>query len=171
MKLKVSQRLTLSLPQKEGYLLKRGGRHASYHRRWFQLCGNLLLYWERQEDPQPLGLILLEGSTVYLRATRLEFGFCLCTVSRVYKMAAECQQELEQWVRALLSANLGYTKAILEELRGQYLSLAAGQKEPHNASSPERPSEERVWKETFGVLHQFLGEEILALRQPKPICL
>ncbi|CAH2308274.1 Hypothetical predicted protein [Pelobates cultripes] len=163
MKLAVSSRLTASRPEKQGYLLKKGSRHASYQRRWFWLCGNLLLYWERAGDPQPLGLILLEGSSVYLRTSRMEYGFCLCTVSRVYKMAAECQQDLELWVRALLSANLGYTRALLWEVRGQYMALTG--------TPSEWVSEEQAWEGEFGALHQWLGEEILSLRDSSLITL
>uniref|UniRef100_A0A8C5Q3K5 Sesquipedalian n=1 Tax=Leptobrachium leishanense TaxID=445787 RepID=A0A8C5Q3K5_9ANUR len=149
MKLDVSSRLTLSLPEKQGYLLKKGGRHPSYHRRWFWLCGNLLLYWEKPGDPQPMGLILLEGSSVYLRSSRLEYGFCLCTLSRVYKMAAECQQDLELWVRALLSANLGYTRALLMEVEGQFRTLEARHSEPSTRPGAQA-SEDQVWENEFG---------------------
>ncbi|XP_018430983.1 PREDICTED: sesquipedalian-1-like [Nanorana parkeri] len=160
MKLDSSSRLACSPAQKEGYLLKRGSRHASYHRRWFLLCGNLLLYWERQGDPQPLGLILLEGSSITLRNARLEYAFSICSVSRVYKMAAESQRDLELWVRALLSANLGYTRALLGELRGQYLSLAPNQTAQTGDPAPEEPE----WEAEFGLLHDWLGKEIQSLR-------
>ncbi|CAJ0952795.1 unnamed protein product [Ranitomeya imitator] len=164
MKLETSSRLACCSPEKEGYLLKKGGRHASYHRRWFMLCGNLLLYWERQGDPQPLGLILLEGSTVTLRSSKLEFAFCLCSVSRVYKMAAESQRELELWVRALLSANLGYTKALVGELRSQYMSLTQEPAKPSARSRIDQACDELQWGAEFGVLHQWLGEEVTRLR-------
>ncbi|KAG8542889.1 hypothetical protein GDO81_025900 [Engystomops pustulosus] len=164
MKLETSSRLAICTPEKEGYLLKKGGRHASYHRRWFMLCGNMLLYWERQGDPQPLGLILLEGSTVTLRNSKLKYAFSLCSVSRVYKMAAENQRELELWVRALLSANLGYTKALLGELRGQYLSLTKGHVELSSSRQTHETSGERQWGAEFSVLHQWLGEEVTCLR-------
>ncbi|KAM3916047.1 sesquipedalian-1-like [Leptodactylus fuscus] len=169
MKLETSSRLACCTPEKEGYLLKKGGRHASYHRRWFMLCGNMLLYWERQGDPHPLGLILLEGSTVTLRNSKLEFAFSLCSVSRVYKMAAESQRELELWVRALLSANLGYTKTLLGELRTQYLSLTKGHIELCSRSQTDEFSGECQWGARFGVLHQWLGEEVARLRNANRI--
>ncbi|KAM4698721.1 sesquipedalian-1-like [Rhinophrynus dorsalis] len=165
MKLEFSSLLSSSAPEKQGYLLKKGNRPASYHRRWFLLWGNLLLYFERQGDPQPLGLILLEGSSISLRSSRLEYAFSLYTLTRVYKMAAECQQDLELWVKALLSANRGYTKELLGELRGQYLGLTAGQNDPTTPQPQERMSNEGVWGGDFGVLHRWLGEEILPLRE------
>ncbi|XP_072273125.1 sesquipedalian-1-like [Pyxicephalus adspersus] len=165
MKLDSSSRLACSPAQKEGYLLKKGSRHASYHRRWFLLCGNLLLYWERQGDPQPLGLILLEGSSVTLRNSKLEFAFSICSVSRVYKMAAESQKDLELWVRALLSANLGYTKALLGELRGQYLGLTQSHTERTSKQAGAYAPEEPEWEAEFGHLHQWLGKEIQSLKK------
>ncbi|KAM5126176.1 sesquipedalian-1-like [Mantella aurantiaca] len=159
MKLDSSSRLACSPAQKEGFLMKKGSRHASYQRRWFLLCGNLLLYWERQGDPQPLGLILLEGSSVTLRNSKLKYAFSICSVSRVYKMAAESQKDLELWVRAILSANLGYTKALLGELRCQYLGLTQSARQA-GGSAPEEPE----WEVEFGLLHRWLGEEIQSLR-------
>ncbi|XP_068100205.1 sesquipedalian-1-like isoform X2 [Hyperolius riggenbachi] len=164
MKLDTSSRLACSPAQKEGYLLKKGSRHASYHRRWFLLCGNLLLYWERQGDPQPLGLIVLEGSTVTLRNSKMEYAFSICSVSRVYKMAAESRRDLELWVKALLSANLGYTKALLGELHGQYLGLTQGHAEPLPKKPGDSTPEEPEWRANFEILHRWLGEDILALR-------
>ncbi|KAM9305066.1 sesquipedalian-1-like [Gastrophryne carolinensis] len=169
MKLEASGRLASSGGQMEGFLLKRGSRSgSSYQRRWFLLGGNLLLYWERRpggEEPQPLGLILLEGSSVTLRNAKLPFAFSLCSASRVYKMAAESQRELEAWVRALLSANLGYTRALLGELRARYLGLTQGhhrQAPPSNTT--DHAYQEPEWGAEFQVLHRWLGEEILPLR-------
>ncbi|KAM4608125.1 sesquipedalian-1-like isoform 1-T3 [Discoglossus pictus] len=164
MKLAVSSQLALSPPEKQGYLLKKGSRHPSYQKRWFWLRGNVLLYWERQGDPHPPCLILLEGSSVSLRPSRLEFAFSLYSVSRVYKMAAECQQELESWVKALLSATLGYTHALLLELQGQYLGLTGHRRSPAPHLQGE-DSEEAMWVRDFRDLHRWLGEEIVELRR------
>ncbi|OCT64548.1 sesquipedalian-1 [Xenopus laevis] len=160
MKLKVSSVLAGSSPERQGYLLKKGSRnHASYQRRWFLLWGNLLFYYEKQGDPQPLGIIVLERCSVSLRHSRQEYAFSLYSLSRVYKMAAECQKDLELWVKALFSANVGYTKALLDEVRGQYQILNAGDNGP-NTKCPQ----ENTWKADFGALHHWLGEEILPLR-------
>ncbi|XP_075439000.1 sesquipedalian-1-like [Ascaphus truei] len=171
MKLAFSSRLALAPPEKQGYLLKKGSRHASYQRRWCWLRGNLLLYWERPGDSHPPGLIVLEGSSVSLRPSRLEHAFSLCSVSRVYKMAAEGPQDLEMWVRALLSASHGYTRALLGALRGQYLGItgAAAESGPPPSHPQEGVSEEAVWDGDFGVLHGWLGEEVLRLREEKLI--
>lgn len=48
----------------EGWLNKRGEINKSWQKRWFVLKGNLLFYFERKGDREPLGMIILEGCTV-----------------------------------------------------------------------------------------------------------
>ena len=41
---------------KEGFLYKRGAAvGASYQKRWFILKGNLLFYYEKRDDKEPIG--------------------------------------------------------------------------------------------------------------------
>lgn len=51
----------------EGYLTKRGEVNKSWQRRYFVLKGNLLFYFERKGDREPLGLIVIEGCTIGMR--------------------------------------------------------------------------------------------------------
>lgn len=48
----------------EGWLLKRGEVNKSYQRRYFVLKGNLLFYFEKKGDREPIGVIILEGCTI-----------------------------------------------------------------------------------------------------------
>lgn len=48
----------------EGYLTKRGEVNKSWQRRFFVLKGNLLFYFEKKGDREPLGLIVIEGCTI-----------------------------------------------------------------------------------------------------------
>jgi sesquipedalian len=41
----------------EGYLSKRGEVNKSFQRRWFVLKGNLLFYFEKKTDKEPIGMI------------------------------------------------------------------------------------------------------------------
>ena len=41
-------------PDKEGYLLKRGDLNKGFQRRWFVLRGNLLFYYEKRGDREPI---------------------------------------------------------------------------------------------------------------------
>lgn len=49
---------------KVGYLNKRGELNKAFQRRYFVLKGNLLFYFEKKGDKEPLGLIILEGCTI-----------------------------------------------------------------------------------------------------------
>lgn len=57
----------------EGWLNKRGEVNKSWQRRWFVLKGNLLFYFERKGDREPLGMIILEGCTVGKWLKSVEF--------------------------------------------------------------------------------------------------
>lgn len=49
---------------KEGYLTKKGEVNKNFQRRYFVLKGNLLFYFDRKGDKEPVGLIILEGCTI-----------------------------------------------------------------------------------------------------------
>lgn len=49
---------------KEGYLMKKGEVNKGFQKRWFVLKGNLLFYFEKRQDKEPLGVIILEGCTI-----------------------------------------------------------------------------------------------------------
>ncbi|MPC60243.1 Sesquipedalian-1 [Portunus trituberculatus] len=53
-----------TLIDKEGYLLKKGEVNKNFQRRWFVLKGNLLFYFEKKGDREPIGVIILEGCTI-----------------------------------------------------------------------------------------------------------
>nr|XP_018670777.1 cytohesin-1 [Ciona intestinalis] len=48
-------------PDKEGWLLKQGGRYKTWKRRWFILSDNCLYYFEYTSDKEPKGIIPLEN--------------------------------------------------------------------------------------------------------------
>ena len=49
---------------REGYLMKKGEINKGFLKRWFILKGNLLFYFEKNSDKEPLGVIILEGCTI-----------------------------------------------------------------------------------------------------------
>ena len=49
---------------KEGYLNKRGEVNRNFQRRYFMLKGNLLFYFDKKGDKEPVGVIVLEGCTI-----------------------------------------------------------------------------------------------------------
>jgi hypothetical protein len=49
---------------REGWLVKRAEVNKGYQKRWFVLKGNLLFYFEKRGDKDPVGVIVLEGCTI-----------------------------------------------------------------------------------------------------------
>ena len=45
-------------PDKEGYLHKRGDFHKGWQKRWCVLKGNLLFYYEKRVDKDPIGILM-----------------------------------------------------------------------------------------------------------------
>lgn len=49
---------------RDGWLDMRGEVNKSYQKRWFVLKGNLLFYFDKKGDKEPVGVIILEGCTI-----------------------------------------------------------------------------------------------------------
>ena len=108
---------------KSGMLHKRGEINKSYQKRWFVLKGNLLFYFEKRGDKEPIGLIILEGCTVELAELDLEtYAFSIVFVGqgcRTYILAADSQEEMESWMKAITCAGYEYMRVMLAELQSQ----------------------------------------------------
>ena len=113
---------------KEGYLNKKGELNRGYQRRWFILKGNLLYYFERKFDKEPIGVIVLENCHVELAmcgepyAFQINFGG---DGNRVYVLGADTPQEMESWMKAISHANYDYMKMMVEELANKLSRLSA----------------------------------------------
>lgn len=108
---------------KEGYLYKKGEIKTSYQKRWFVLKGNLLFYKDKPLDRDLIGVIVLEGCTVQLCESDEQFAFSLVWSEpglRTYKFAAENQEDLESWIKILLSANHHYLALLLTDMERSY---------------------------------------------------
>ncbi|XP_053577359.1 sesquipedalian-2 [Bombina bombina] len=102
-----------------GYLYKRGQWNVAYQKRWFVLKGNLLFYFEERQSREPVGVVILEGYTVELCQSEEEFAFAVrfdVQDSRSYILAAESQEDMESWVKALSRASFDYMRLVVREL-------------------------------------------------------
>lgn len=107
---------------REGWLVKRGEVNKGYQKRWFVLKGNLLFYFEKRGDKEPVGVIVLEGCTIELAEDEDQFGFKIVfhgTGNRSYTLGAESQETMEQWMKALACASYDYMKLMVAELQRQ----------------------------------------------------
>ncbi|XP_060523416.1 sesquipedalian-1 isoform X2 [Cylas formicarius] len=107
---------------KEGYLNKRGEVNKNFQKRYFILKGNLLFYFEKKGDKEPLGVIILEGCTIELCEDEEQFCFKIefhGTNNRSYILGAESQESMEQWMKALACSSYDYMKLMVAELQRQ----------------------------------------------------
>ncbi|XP_050075828.1 sesquipedalian-1 [Anopheles maculipalpis] len=106
----------------EGWLNKRGETNKSWQRRWFVLKGNLLFYFDKRTDKEPLGMIILEGCTVELAEESEQYCFQIIfhgPNNRTYYLSTESQANMEQWMKALTCAGYDYMKLMVAELQRQ----------------------------------------------------
>uniref|UniRef100_U5EF85 Putative phospholipid binding protein n=1 Tax=Corethrella appendiculata TaxID=1370023 RepID=U5EF85_9DIPT len=106
----------------EGWLNKRGEVNKSWQRRWFVLKGNLLFYFEKKGDKEPLGMIILEGCTIELAEEGDQYCFQIIfhgPNNRTYYLSTESQTNMEKWMKALTCAGYDYMKLMVAELQRQ----------------------------------------------------
>ena len=109
---------------KEGFLEKKGELNSSYKRRWFCLKGNLLFYFEKPGDKQPLGVIIVENCTLEVHDGE-RFAFCIqfpdidtsgSTASkRTHILCAESEIELTKWMKAISSSSYAYMEMVVKQ--------------------------------------------------------
>lgn len=114
----------------DGYLNKRGEVNKAWQRRWFVLKGNLLFYFEKRGDKEPLGVIILEGCTIELASEDedggVDYSFKIIfhgEKDRSYLLAAETQTLMEKWMKSLTCAGYEYMKLMVAELQRQLEEL------------------------------------------------
>lgn len=127
---------------KQGYLNKKGELNRGYQRRWFVLKGNLLYYFERKFEKEPIGVIVLENCHVELAVSGEPYAFEINfggDGNRVYVLGADTPQEMESWMKAISHANYDYMKMMVEELdfKLSRLSASSGTQSEELTSSTE----------------------------------
>jgi sesquipedalian len=115
---------------RQGYLNKRGEVNKSFQRRWFVLKGNLLFYYDKRSDVEPIGVIILEGCSIELIENSEKFAFELVFLgsgARTYVLAADSQEDMESWMKDLACSGHDYMRCAIMELQRQLdeLNIAA----------------------------------------------
>lgn len=111
---------------KEGWLCKRGELNKGYQKRWFVLKGNLLFYFDRKSDKEPLGVVILEGCSIELAENDDQFSFKIIfhgPNNRSYILGADSQESMEQWMKSLACASYDYMKFMVADLQRQLKEL------------------------------------------------
>lgn len=124
---------------KEGYLSKKSGDVKSYQRRWFVLKGNLLFYFEKKQDRDPAGLIVLESCSVQASANErhaFEISFD-GPGTRTYLLVADNDEEMQSWMRSVSHASYDFLRSIVNDLQKQLDSLTSGSASPKLAEDTD----------------------------------
>ncbi|XP_030264294.1 cytohesin-3 isoform X1 [Sparus aurata] len=111
-------------PDREGWLLKLGGRVKTWKRRWFILTDNCLYYFEYTTDKEPRGIIPLENLSIreveeprkpncfelynpnhkgqVIKACKTEADGRVVEGNHVvYRISAPTQEEKEEWIKSI----------------------------------------------------------------------
>ncbi|TKC53742.1 hypothetical protein EI555_018490, partial [Monodon monoceros] len=114
-------------PDREGWLLKLGGRVKTWKRRWFILTDNCLYYFEYTTDKEPRGIIPLENLSIrevddprkpncfelYIRNNKGQLIKACKTEAdgrvvegnhMVYRISAPTQEEKDEWIKSIQAA-------------------------------------------------------------------
>uniref|UniRef100_A0AAQ4P1E9 Cytohesin-2 n=1 Tax=Gasterosteus aculeatus aculeatus TaxID=481459 RepID=A0AAQ4P1E9_GASAC len=114
-------------PDREGWLLKLGGRVKTWKRRWFILTDNCLYYFEYTTDKEPRGIIPLENLSIrevedprkpncfelyipnnrgqLIKACKTEAdGRVVEGNHNVYRISAPTPEEKDEWIHSIKSA-------------------------------------------------------------------
>lgn len=115
---------------KEGYLLKKSEVGKSLQRRWFVLKGNLLFYFEKKQDKEPLGVIVLEACSVQASAqTKYAFEISFDGQgTRTYVLVADNDEDMQSWLKAISHASYEYLRSIVDELQRRVNVLTSSSK-------------------------------------------
>nr|CAB3264827.1 sesquipedalian-2 [Phallusia mammillata] len=133
------------LPDKEGWLWKKGEVNTSYQKRWCVLRGNLFFYFEKRQDKEPIGVIVLENCSVQLaEGGDSPFTFSIQFAgegTRTYKLTADDDDQCMSWVKVLSSCSYRYLEILVDALQREFDTLNSNRhnnleiQEPWNANS------------------------------------
>ncbi|XP_055913314.1 sesquipedalian-1 isoform X2 [Eupeodes corollae] len=150
----------------EGYLNKRGEVNKAFQRRYFVLKGNLLFYFEKKFDREPLGVIIVEGCTIELSEETEQYCFQIVfNGNRTYVLSADNHEQMEAWMKVLTSAGYEFKRVVVAELQRQLDEIESTMKQrlgqelptsipskpprtrsnPFNRPAPPPPSQQRLF--------------------------
>lgn len=131
--------------------------NKAFQRRWFVLKGNLLFYFEKRGG-ELLGTIILEGCVIELSEFEIE-KYCFninFPGNRTYVLAADNQELLEDWMKALTCSGFDYMRLMVQELQRQLDELdktAPETSETETSVPPIPPRRQNPFNKSTGMKH------------------
>lgn len=140
----VAEFSTSSAPtDKEGFLNKKGELNRGYQRRWFILKGNLLYYFEKRSDKEPIGVIVLDNCHVELAESGEPYAFQITfggDGSRTYILGADTSKEMESWMRAITHSSYEYLRMMVESFESTLEKLTSEENDLVTSASSSNSS-------------------------------
>ena len=116
-----------SASDREGFLSKKGEVNKGFQKRFFVLRGNLLFYFEKKQDKEPIGVIILENCRIELCPTETSlFAFQVVfegVGTRKYVLAAETEDDMKAWMTKLTHAGHICIRTIVNDLERRLAEL------------------------------------------------
>lgn len=140
----VAEYSTSSAPtDREGYLNKKGELNRGYQRRWFILKGNLLYYFEKRSDKEPIGVIVLDNCHVELAESGEPYAFQITFGGdgRTYILGADSSKEMEAWMRSITHSNYDCLRMMVESFESTLEKLTSDENDLASVSSISYPDD------------------------------
>lgn len=113
--------ITFYNPDKRGYLVKEGGKHKSWKKRYFVLTDNCLYYFVKESDSEPKGIVPLENLKVeecrlkdrkftleirsdekFIKSAKTDSGGKMVSGNHeYYRIQASNQEEMTAWMESI----------------------------------------------------------------------
>jgi len=159
-----------------GYLWKRGSWNSSWKRRYFVLHrSGSLFYFKKDTDAKSLGTINLREGIVgvnEIQDAKRVFAFEISTKSRNWKISAESERDMRQWMRAIEEHANTNKKAfsLKPDPAGRRYAMGSDSEGEMAATDQARkPRELNSFLNALGFIEQRLSNPATPLSSPCPL--
>ncbi|THD21551.1 Sesquipedalian-1 [Fasciola hepatica] len=132
--------------ERAGYLWKRKSEtKGSYKRRYFVAYGNILAYYEKKVDKEPLGVLFLENHVIEMvdDLTMVIRFLAMKELPKGYYLRGDSTEDIEQWMRVLSRSGIDFFTLTLEDLEDQLHAVSVVNRASSNSGLPS--SAEKCW--------------------------
>ena len=158
---------------REGFLHKKGEVNKGFQKRFFVLRGNLLFYFEKKQDREPVGVIILENCRIELCANETSSYFAFQIVfegvgTRTYVLAAETEDERKLWMTKLTHAEHICIQTVVKDLEKRLADLQLKEASMTTEVCSESSSESENVEESDEDIATTSNQQTMPIALPKP---
>ena len=157
---------------REGFLFKKGEVNKGFQKRFFVLRGNLLFYFEKKQDREPIGVIILDNCRIELCENDTSyFAFQIVfegVGTRTYVLGAETEEEMKLWMTKLTHAEHVCMQTVVKDLEKRLADLQQREASMSTEVISESSSDSEVVEETDEDVATTSNQQTMPLALPKP---